>query len=396
MKVGWNMEGAARMRLETLAVHAAGEADPATGAVTPPIHLSTTFERAADGSYPRGYFYSRIANPNRDALEKCLAALEGGAAAAAFSSGSAATMTVFQALSPGDHVIAPTDVYHGTARLLREVLAPWGLDASFVDMTKPGQVAQAVRANTKLIWAESPSNPLLKITDIGRIAEIAHEAGALCACDNTWATPVLQRPFELGADLIVHATTKYLGGHGDVLGGAVIARAEDEFFQRMRKNQMLGGAVPSPFECWLVLRGVPTLPYRMRGHSENALKVATFLSGHPAVEAVHYPGLKQDPGYEVAARQMALPGGMLSFQVGGGRDKAFEVTAKVKVFTRATSLGGVESLIEHRASMEGPETRTPDNLLRLSVGLEHPDDLIEDLAQALTGRTGGDTVRWVK
>jgi cystathionine gamma-synthase len=378
------------MRLETLAVHAGREADPATGAVTPPIHLSTTFERAADGSYPRGYFYSRIANPNRDALEKCLAALEGGAAAAAFSSGSAATMTVFQALSPGDHVIAPTDVYHGTARLLREVLASWGLDASFVDMTKPGQVAQAVRANTKLIWAESPSNPLLKITDIGRIAEIAHEAGALCACDNTWATPVLQRPFELGADLTVHATTKYLGGHGDVLGGAVIARAEDGFFQRMRKIQTLGGAVPSPFECWLVLRGVPTLPYRMRGHSENALRVATFLSGHPAVEAVHYPGLKEHPGYEVAARQMALPGGMLAFQVKGGREKAFEVAAKVKVFTRATSLGGVESLIEHRASMEGPETRTPDNLLRLSVGLEHPDDLIEDLAQALMGRTGGD------
>jgi len=281
-------------------------------------------------------------------------------------------------------------VYHGTARLLREVLASWGLDASFVDMTKPGQVAQAVRANTKLIWAESPSNPLLKITDIGRIAEIAHEAGALCACDNTWATPVLQRPFELGADLTVHATTKYLGGHGDVLGGAVIARAEDGFFQRMRKIQTLGGAVPSPFECWLVLRGVPTLPYRMRGHSENALRVATFLSGHPAVEAVHYPGLKEHPGYEVAARQMALPGGMLAFQVKGGREKAFEVAAKVKVFTRATSLGGVESLIEHRASMEGPETRTPDNLLRLSVGLEHPDDLIEDLAQALMGRTGGD------
>ena len=378
------------MRIETLAVHAGHEVDAATGAVTPPIHLSTTFEREADGSYPRGYFYSRIANPNRDALEKCLAGLEGGAAAAAFSSGSAATMTVFQALSPGDHVIAPTDVYHGTARLLREVLAPWGLDTSFVDMTDPGRIAQTVRASTKLIWVETPSNPLLKITDIGRIAEIAHEAGALCACDNTWATPVLQRPFELGADLIVHATTKYLGGHGDVLGGALISRAEDGFFQRMRKIQTTGGAVPSPFECWLVLRGVPTLPYRMRGHSENALKVATFLSGHPTVEAVHYPGLKEHPGYEIAARQMALPGGMLSFQVKDGRQKAFEVAAKVKVFTRATSLGGPESLIEHRASVEGPETRTPDNLLRLSIGLEHPDDLIEDLAQALTGNTGVD------
>jgi cystathionine gamma-synthase len=383
MKVCWNMGGTAQMRIETLAVHAGREVDAATGAVTPPIHLSTMFEREADGSYPRGYFYSRIANPNRDALEKCLAALEGGAAAAAFSSGSAATMTLFQALSPGDHVVAPTDVYHGTARLLREVLAPWGLETSFVDMTDPGRVAQTVRASTKLIWVETPSNPLLKITDIGRIAEIAHEAGALCACDNTWATPVLQRPFELGADLIVHATTKYLGGHGNVLGGALISRVEDGFFQRMRKIQTLGGAVPSPFECWLVLRGVPTLPYRMRAHSENALKIATFLNRHSSVEAVHYPGLKEHSGYEVAARQMALPGGMLSFQVKGGREKAFEAAAKVKVFTRATSLGGVESLIEHRASVEGPETRTPDNLLRLSIGLEHADDLIEDLAQAL-------------
>ena len=371
------------MRLETLMVHAGHKVDRATGAVTPPIHLSTTFEREADGSYPRGYIYSRTANPNRDALEQCLAALEGGAAAAAFSSGSAATMAVFQALAPADHVIAPTDVYHGTARLLREVLLPWGLDTSFVDMTDPGRIAQAIKPSTKLIWVETPSNPLLKIADIGRIAEIAHEAGALCACDNSWATPVLQRPFELGADVIVHATTKYLGGHGDVLGGAMISRVEDGFFQRMRKIQGLGGAVPSPFDCWLVLRGVPTLPYRMRAHSENALKVATYLSQHPGVEAVHYPGLKEHPGFEVAARQMALPGGMLSFQVKGERKEAFEVAAKVKVFTRATSLGGVESLIEHRASVEGPETRTPDNLLRLSVGLEHPDDLIEDLAQAL-------------
>ncbi|MFI5340201.1 MAG: trans-sulfuration enzyme family protein [Candidatus Methylomirabilales bacterium] len=378
------------MRIETLAVHAGHEIDPATGAVTPPIHLSTTFEREADGRYPRGYSYSRTANPNRDALEKCLAILEGGAAAAAFSSGSAATMTLFQALAPGDHVIASTDVYHGTARLLREVLAPWGLETSFVDMTEPGQVERAVRAKTRLIWVETPSNPLLKITDIARVSDIAHEAKALCVCDNTWATPVLQRPFELGADLIVHATTKYLGGHGDVLGGALIARVENGFFQRIRKIQIAGGAVPSPFECWLVLRGIPTLPYRMLGHSENALKVATFLSQHPAVEAVHYPGLKEHPGHEVASRQMRQSGGMLSFQVKGERERAFDVAAKVKVFTRATSLGGPESLIEHRASVEGPETRTPDNLLRLSIGLEHADDLIEDLAQALTGKAGAE------
>jgi cystathionine gamma-synthase len=371
------------MKIETLAVHAGRDVDPSTGAVTPPIHLSTTFAREADGTYPRGYSYSRANNPTREALEKCLAALEGGVAAAAFSSGSAATLAVFQALSPGDHVIAPGDVYHGTARLLREVFAPWGLQTSFVDMSDPREVERALRANTKLIWVETPSNPLLKITDIARMAGIAHGARALCACDNTWATPILQRPFELGADLTVHATTKYLGGHGDVLGGAVIARSEDAFFQRVRKIQVAGGAVPSPFECWLVLRGVPTLPCRMRGHSENALRVAEFLRQRPGVETVHYPGLKEHPGYEIAARQMKLPGGMLSFQVKGGRERAFAVAAKAKVFTRATSLGGVESLIEHRASMEGPETRTPDNLLRLSIGLEHADDLIEDLTQAL-------------
>ncbi|MBI4840820.1 MAG: PLP-dependent transferase [candidate division NC10 bacterium] len=371
------------MRIETLAVHAGHSVDPATGAVTPPIHLSTTFAREADGTYPRGYIYSRTSNPNREALERCLSALEGGAAAAAFSSGSAATMSVFQALAPGDHVVAPRDAYHGTARLLRDTFAPWGLETSFVDMTDPIQVQRAVRPTTKLIWVETPSNPLLKITDIAGIAEIAHRAGALCACDNTWATPILQRPFELGADLVMHATTKYLGGHSDVLGGAVIARTEGEFFQRIRKVQVNGGAVPSPFECWLVLRGVATLPARMRMHSDSALKVATFLADHPGVEAIHYPGLKEHPGHEIAARQMALPGGMLSFQVKGGRDRAFGVAAKVRIFTRATSLGGAESLMEHRASMEGPDTRTPEDLLRLSIGLEHADDLIEDLAQAL-------------
>ncbi len=372
------------MRIETLAVHAGHSVDPATGAATPPIHLSTTFAREADGSYPRGYIYSRTNNPNREALEQCLSALEGGAVAAAFSSGSAATMSVFQALAPGDHVIAPNDVYHGTARLLRETFAPWGLQASFVDMTDPLQVKQAVRANTKLIWVETPSNPLLKITDIARISEIAYDAGALCACDNTWATPILQRPFALGAGVVMHATTKYLGGHSDVLGGALIARSDGEFFQRIRKIQVNGGAVPSPFECWLVLRGIPTLPARMRVHSESALRVAAFLACHPGVEAVHYPGLNEHPGYAIAARQMTLPGGMLSFQVKGGRDRAFEAAGKVRIFTRATSLGGAESLIEHRASMEGPDTRTPDNLLRLSIGLEHADDLIDDLAQALT------------
>jgi cystathionine gamma-synthase len=371
------------MRIETLAVHAGHRADPTTGAITPAIHLSTTFEREADGSYPRGYMYTRNNNPNREALEKCTAALEGGVAAVAFSSGSAATMSVFQALSPGDHVIAPHDAYHGTARLLREILGPWGLQTTFVDTGDPMQVRQAIRGNTRLIWIETPSNPFLKITDIARIAEMAHQIGALVVCDNTFATPILQRPFDLGADLIVHATTKYLGGHSDVLGGVVVAKTEDAFFQKVRRIQVYAGAVPSPFECWLVLRGIRTLPCRMRVHSENALRVATFLSQHPKVEAVHYPGLKGRPGHEIAARQMAMFGGIVSFQVKGDRARAMEVAAKVRTFTRATSLGGTESLIEHRASIEGPGTRTPENLLRLSVGLEHADDLIEDLSQAL-------------
>jgi cystathionine gamma-synthase len=371
------------MRIETLAVHAGHTIDPGTGAVTPPIHLSTTFEREADGSFPRGYIYARNNNPNRMALEECLCALEGGAAAAAFASGSAATMSVFQALLPGDHVIAPVDAYQGTSRLLREVFVPWSLETTFVDMTDPAQVQQAIRPRTKLIWVETPSNPLLKVTDIARIAEIAHAAGTLCVCDNTWATPILQRPFELGADLSVHATTKYLGGHSDVTGGVVITRREDEFFQKVRRLQVQTGAVPSPFDCWLVLRGIRTLPYRMRAHSENAMKVAGFLSRHSGVEVVHYPGLKEHSGHDIATRQMRGFGGVVSFQVKGDQDTAMGAAARVRIFTRATSLGGTESLIEHRASIEGPGTRTPDNLLRLSIGLENVDDLIEDLARAL-------------
>jgi cystathionine gamma-synthase len=371
------------MRIETTAVHAGQHVDPGTGAMTLPIHLSTTFAREADGTYPHGYVYVRTENPNCEALEQCLCALEGGAAAAAFASGSAATASIFQALAPGDHVVVPQDVYYGTAHLLRETFSRWGLAATFVDMTDPDQVREALRPTTRLIWVETPSNPLLKVSDIAQIAATAHEAGAQCACDNTWATPILQRPFELGADLIMHSTTKYLGGHSDMLGGAVLAKRDDALFARIRQIQTTGGAVPSPFDCWLVLRGIRTLPYRMRGHSANALQVASFLSGHPAVEAVHYPGLATHPGHNVAVQQMAPFGGMASFQVRGGRDAAMAVAAKVRVLTRATSLGGPESLIELRASIEGLGTRTPENLLRLSIGLEHPDDLIEDLAQAV-------------
>ncbi|MBD1851041.1 aminotransferase class V-fold PLP-dependent enzyme [Leptolyngbya sp. FACHB-711] len=371
------------MNIETLAVHAGRSIDPATKAVTTPLYLSTTFEREPDGSYPHGFLYTRMASPNREMLEECLAALEAGAAAAAFSSGSAATMSVFQSLAPGEHVIAPLDAYSGTTALLKTVLIPWGLEVSFVDLTDLAQVQQAVRSNTKLIWTETPSNPMLRITDIAAVATIAHQHGAICVCDNTWASPVLQRPFEQGADLIIHSTTKYLGGHSDVLGGAVVAQANDDRFGRIRQIQITGGAVAAPFDCWLVLRGIQTLPYRMRAHSENTMKVAVALAQHPAVEAVHYPGLAEHEGHSIAKKQMRDFGGMLSVQVKGGRAAAFAVAAGVKLLTRATSLGGVESLIEHRASIEGAGTQTPENLLRLSIGLENPDDLVADLTQAL-------------
>jgi cystathionine gamma-synthase len=371
------------MRIETVAVHAGTRIDPGTGAVTPAIHPSTTFERDPDGAYPRGFLYARNSNPNRNALEECLAALEGGEAAAAFSSASAATSAIFQSLAPGDHVVAPLDAYHGTSRLLRETFSRWGLETAFVDMTDFAAVRAAIKPSTRLVWVETPSNPLWKVSDIAAIGELARKAGARYVCDNTTATPVLQSPFKLGADLILHATTKYLGGHSDVMGGAVVTKVNDRFFDTIRAVQASGGAIPSPFDCWLVLRGIRTLPYRVRAHSENALKVAGFLVRHPRVEAVHYPGLPTHPGHDVARRQMSAFGGMVSVQVKGDRARAMAVAATLRVFIRATSFGGTESLVEHRASIEGPGTRTPENLLRLSIGLEHADDLIEDLEQAL-------------
>jgi cystathionine gamma-synthase len=371
------------MRIETIAVHAGAEVDPATGAVTPAIHPSTTFEREPDGSFPHGHIYSRSSAPNRAALEACLTGLEGGAGAVAFASASAATSAVFQSLAPGDHVVAPVDAYYGTGKLLREIFAGWGLETTFVDMTDLAAAERAIRPGTKLVWVESPSNPLWKVSDLERIGALARAVGARYVCDNTTATPVLTSPFAYGADLILHATTKYLGGHSDVLGGIVVARERGPALDRLRLIQTTGGAVPSPFDCWLVLRGIRTLPYRVRAQSEHALRVATFLASHPRVERVHYPGLPTSPGHEVARRQMKMFGGMLSVQVRGGAEAAMAVAAKVRVFTRATSFGGTESLIEHRASIEGPGTTTPANLLRVSIGLEHPDDLIEDFAQAL-------------
>jgi len=371
------------MRIETIAVHAGHEIDPATAAVTPPIHLSTTFAREADGSYRAGFLYSRYANPNRSALELCLASLEGGAVAAVFASGSAATMTLLQAIGPSAHVIIPDDAYFGTIKLARDVFGPWGLELSIVDMTDLAAIEEAMRPNTKLVWVETPSNPLLRVVDIAGVVDIAHRGGAVCAVDNTWGTPVLQRPLGRGADIVMHSTTKYLGGHSDVLSGALIGREPTDLFQRINTIQMAGGAVPSPFECWLAMRGIRTLPLRVQAQSANALALAQFLEQHPRVDAVHYPGLPSHAGHEIACRQMSRFGGMLSVQVGANRDDSIGVASRLKLFTQATSLGGTESLIEHRASVEGAGTRAPENLLRVSVGLEHIDDLKEDFDVAL-------------
>ena len=316
-----------------------------------------------------------------------MAALEGGEAAFAFSSGSAATAAVFQCLSPGDHVLLPEDVYHGTARLARGIFGRWGLRVDAVDMTSPERVAEAVKARTRLIWVETPSNPLLRVTPIAEIVCVARHAGVLCVCDNTWATPVLQQPLAEGADAVVHSSTKYLGGHSDLVGGCVVVGRRGPLADGLRAIQGQAGAVPSPFDCWLARRGIRTLALRMRAHCTGAQAVAEFLSGLGAIEAVHYPGLAGHSGHEVARRQMAAGfGGMVSAQVRGGRAQALAVAARVRVFTRATSLGGVESLIEHRASVEGPGSTTPENLLRLSVGIEDPSDLVADLEQALASR----------
>lgn len=371
------------MRIETLAVHAGHTVDPSTGAVTPPIHLSSTFERDPDGGYHSGHVYTRTSNPNRASVEQALALLEGGSTAIAYASGSAATQAIFQALAPGDHVIAPNDAYYGTLRQLREIFVPWGLAVDVVDMADLDAVERALRPTTRIVWVETPSNPLVRVVDIARLAELAHSVHARCVVDNTWATPVLQLPLREGADLVMHSTTKYLGGHSDLLGGALVARTTDEFAERLSAIQKLGGAVPSPFDCWLLLRGMRTLPWRVRAHCDNAGLVANYLASHPKVEAVHYPGLPSHPGHEIARRQMNDFGGMLSVQIRGGRESALELTRRLRLFTRATSLGGAESLIEHRASVEGAVTLAPENLLRVSVGLEHPDDLIEDLEAGL-------------
>ncbi len=372
------------MKLETLSIHVGRDVEPTAGDVAPAIHLSTTFERDADGSFSRGYSYARPDNPSRRALEQCLASLEGGADATTYSSGSAASFAVFSLLRPGDHVVAPIEAYHGTAQQLRDICAPMGVKPEFVDFTRTDAVRAALTERTRLVWIETPSNPMLNITDIEAVTAAAHERGALVCCDNTFATPIWQRPFELGADLVMHSSTKYFGGHSDAMGGAVIVRERGELAEQLRAYQGIAGAVPSPFDCWLIRRSLTTLTCRVRAQTENARLLAEFLSAHPQVERVFYPGLESHPNHAIARKQMKGGfGAMLSFCVRGGRDEAFDLAARTKLFIRATSLGGVESLIEHRQSVEGPHTVTPPNLLRLSIGLEHADDLIADLGDAL-------------
>jgi cystathionine gamma-synthase len=374
------------VRIATLAVHAGRRVDPTSGAVSSPIVLSTTFERAEDGSFPHGNIYSRERTPNRTGLEAALAALDAGADAAAFASGSAATSAVFQSLRPGDHVICPSAVYYGTRKILEQLFGVWGLESSIVDTTDLAAVRSAMRPTTKIVWAETPSNPTLAVSDIQALADIAHGAAgkARLVVDNTWGTPVGQRVFEHGADIAMYSTTKYHGGHSDVLSGALVTRDADDFWARIRLVQTTAGSVAAPFDAWLVHRGLASLPCRFAAQCHTAARVAEFLAGHRGVEATHYPGLTSHPGHAIAVRQMRGFGGMLSIQVRGGAADALAVAARLRLFTRATSLGGVESLIEHRKSIEGPQSPTPDNLLRMSIGLEDADDLIDDLRVALS------------
>jgi cystathionine gamma-synthase len=374
-----------RLSPETLAAQAMGDIDPASGALAPPIHPSTTYERLPDGTYRGGLVYTRADNPTYDHAERLLAALEGGAGCMLFSSGNAAATAVFQALLPGDHVVVSRVLYWGVRKWLAEFGLAWGLDVEFVDTTDLGAVEAALRpGRTRLVWVETPANPMWDVTDLAGVAAVAHAAGARVAADSTVATPVLTRPIEFGADLVVHSATKYLNGHSDVLAGAIVTARRDPFWERIRAWRRNAGGVLGPFEAWLLQRGMRTLFVRVRRASETALALASRLHGHPGLRAVLYPGLPSHPGHAIAARQMTGGfGGMLSIRVAGGEREAMAVAGAVKVFKRATSLGGVESLVEHRKSTEGPSSPVPEDLLRLSIGLEATEDLIADLDAAL-------------
>ncbi|MGZ4380110.1 MAG: cystathionine gamma-synthase [Gaiellaceae bacterium] len=370
------------MDFETRAIHTGQEPDPATGAIITPIYQTSTYVQEAVGRH-KGYDYARVANPTRDALETCLASLEGAEHGLAYSSGIGATTTIMHLVDPGQRIVLVNDVYGGVYRMLLQVYEPKGYIADWVPAE---EIAGAIDERTRLVWIESPTNPLLNIVDIRAIADAAHRVGAILAVDNTFATPYLQRPLELGADLVVHSTTKYLGGHSDVVGGFV-ATNDQALGERLRFLQKSLGAVPGPFDCWLVLRGIKTLALRMERHCQNARAVAEFLDGHPAVERVLYPGLPSHPGHELATRQMRDFGGMVSF-LAGSEEEAVALVARTKVFQLAESLGGVESLIEHPyrmthgSTVDGP-TAPPRELVRLSVGIESADDLIADLETAL-------------
>jgi cystathionine gamma-synthase len=373
------------MHLETLAVHAGAAPDRETGAVAPPIHLSTTFAHGPAGERVAGYEYQREGNPTQDRLEAMLAALEGGEAALAFGSGMAAMSALLESLPNGARVLIPDDCYTGLRVLADEFLPLRDIACTKVDMADAAAVRAAAAGGVALVWAETPSNPQLKVADLRALGAIAREAGALLACDNTFATPVLQRPLALGADVVMHSTTKYFGGHGDCMGGALVFARRDALFDAAAHRRHLTGGILSPFGAWLTLRGARSLPARMAWHCRNARALAAFLATHPAVEAVHYPGLPAHPNHAVAAAQMSDFGGMLSVRIRGGREAALAVAGRLQLFTNATSLGGCESLVEHRASVEGANPVSPPNLLRLSVGLEHPDDLIADWRRALDG-----------
>ena len=371
------------LRPGTLAVHAGNAVDPATGAVAPPIHLATTFRHGPAGERLAGYEYQREGNPTNDRLREALAALEGGAIALTFASGMAAITTLLESLPAGSRVLFPDDCYSGLRMLFSEFLPERGLLVETIDMADLDAVRAACAAPLALLWIETPSNPLLKVSDIAALAALGHAAGARVVVDNTFATPLLQRPLALGADIVMHSTTKYFGGHSDVLGGALVFAQDDDFARHVAHRLHITGAVLAPFSAWLILRGCRSLGARMAMHCANARQLATFLATHPAVARVNWPGLPTHPGHAVAAAQMRDFGAMLSIELHGGREAALAVAGKLRVFTNATSLGGCESLVEHRASVEGANPRSPQNLLRISVGLEDSDDLVADFAQAL-------------
>jgi cystathionine gamma-synthase len=377
---------------ETLAAQALGEVEPVSGGLSPVINPSTNYEQQPDGSYRQDRVYTRADNPTFEHAERLLAALEGtGCACALFASGMAAATAVFQSLLPGDHVLVSRVLYWGVRKWLAEFALTWGLDVEFTDTTDPGVLAAAIRpGRTRLLWVETPANPMWEITDLAAVCELAHAAGVRVAVDNTVATPVLTRPFEHGVDLVVHSATKYLNGHSDVLAGAVLSARRDPFWERIRSWRRNAGAVPGPFEAWLLQRGMRTLFLRVHRASETALAIATHFHGHPALKAVLYPGLPSHRGHQIAARQMSGGfGGMLSIRLAGGPEQAAGVLREVRVFKRATSLGGVESLIEHRAATEGPSSPVPGDLLRLSIGIEAAADLISDLDAALDAAAAG-------